>query len=406
MTETITRSGGPAVPTPTLVQADQSSIIGDGSHGRELHAGRVFANFIFRPGGVAGENVYNDFSLLVADCARFPGYKTIQCDDSVQSPVVIPPNPLGGDWDLGSFQAELMAHPFRGLATGNVPTRVTFADGATFRNLVQIGGYMLLVNLNTGKAPITISPAVLSPNTAALITIGSGPQNNYPQIVNSGTKPFIDLTAPGTSLLIRIQGTITGSHPAVEMGANAGPLLLSMYDSSRITANMITGTNVAAQVFRFDFGNSQTFGQQPNFAGTIGNGSPLLNYSQGCSPTTRDWIVPASVNGATIVPLTASTTIGCGSLVIYDTTAGGIAQHLPKIRNPTPATGGQGQADGTNFVGGQTIKIKCLGVNAVTVSPASGDTIDYGPGPTTITSGRCITFEADGVNNWIITAAL
>jgi hypothetical protein len=368
----------------------------------------VFQNFIFQPGGPTNGdgNVYNDFATLVGALREFQGYKTIQPDDSFVSPVVIPPNPDGGDWDLGSFQTELMAHPFRGLAPGNVPTRVTFADGTTFKNLVQIGGYMLLTNLNTGKAPITISPAGLAPNTSQLITIGSGPQNNYPQILNNGTQPLIDLTAVGTSLLIRIQGTITGSHPAIDMGVNAGPLLLSLYDSARITANMIVGTNPAAHVFRFDFGNSQTFGQQPNFAGTINNGSPVLNFNQGSAPVTRDWIVPANANSAPIVPLTAATVIGCGSLVIYNTTGGPIVQSLPKIKNPAPATGGQGQADGTNDVRGQTIKIKnAIGANTISVSPAAGDTIDYGGGPTVITAGRCFNFEADGINNWNITAA-
>lgn len=59
MTETIITSGGPAVPTETLVQTDQDSILGDGSHGRPLHAG---------PGGV---NV--EFTADFASGVPIPG---------------------------------------------------------------------------------------------------------------------------------------------------------------------------------------------------------------------------------------------------------------------------------------------------------------------------------------------
>jgi hypothetical protein len=361
----------------------------------------VFQNFVFRPGGPADRNVYNDFALLEAAAQLYQGYKTIQLDDTFVSPVVIPAKGGGQDWDFGSNQAELTAHPpFRGLEVGNVPMRVTLADGATFANLVQIGGYMLLLNLNTTKAPI-VAPA----NAGMLFTLGSGPQNNYPQIVNNGTVPFFDLTAPGVFALIRMQGTITGSHPAIDLGNGVGPLQFSIYDSSRITANMILGTNPAAVVRRFEFGNSGTFGQQPNFAGTIGNGAPQTNFLEGSSPVSRDWLVPAAVGAAAPVPLTAATTIGFGSLVSYNTTAADIAQVLPKIRNSAPATGGQGQTNGTNYTGGQCLKIKNLvGTNNVNISPAAGDTIDGGVGPIVVAAGQCFWFESDGVSNSVIVA--
>lgn len=361
--------------------------------------GNLFANFVFRPGGPADRNVYNDFHLLEAACALYEGYKTIQLDDTFVSPVVIPAKGAGADWNFGTNQAELCAHiPFNGLEVGNVPMRVTLADGCTFANLDQIGGYMLLLNLNTVKAPI-----VAAANKGLLFTLGSGPQNNYPQIVNNGTVPFFDLTAAGVFTLIRMQGTITGTHPAIDLGAGAGPVQFSIYDSARVTANMVLGTNAAAVIRKFEFGNSSTFGQQPNFAGSIINGAPQTNFQEGSSPVSRDWIVPASVNQLAIVPITAPATIGAGSLVIYNTTAGNIAQTMPKIKNAAPATGGQGQTDGTNYIGGQILRIKnAIGANAVNVSPAAGDTIDYTAGPIAIAAGQCFAFEADGINNWVI----
>lgn len=362
--------------------------------------GNLFPNFVFRPGGPADRNVYNDWAKLVAAAVLYPGYKTVQFDDTFVNPVVVPAKGGGQDWDLG-FGVELTAHPpFRGLGVGNVPMRVTLADGCTFTNLFQIGGYMLLTNLNTTKAVVTV-PA----NTGLLFTLGSGPQNNYPQIANNGGQPFFDLTAAGVFALIRMQGTITGTHPAIDLGAGAGPLQFSLYDSSRVTANMILGSNAAAVVRRFEFGNSHTFGQQPNFAGTIGNGAPQTNFQQGSSPVSRVWLVPAAVGAAAIVPLTAATPIGPGSVNIYNTTAGDIAQTLPKIRNAAPATGGQGQTDGTNYTGGQTLMIKNLiGANNVNVSPEAGDTIDGGAGPVAVAAGQCVSFLSDGVNNWLIVA--
>lgn len=362
----------------------------------------LFQNFVFRPGGPADRNVYNDFALLEADIKLYEGYATIQIDNTFvapPTPVVIPAKGAGADWDFGSNHVELTAHP-NGLEVGNVPIRVNLADGCTFANLVQIGGYMLLQNLNTLKAPIIV-PA----NTGMLFTLGSGPQNNYPQIANNGTQPFFDMTAAGSFMLIRIQGTITGSHPAIAMGANAGPLQFSLYDSSRVTADMITGSNAAAVVRRFEFGNSHTFGQQPNFAGSIGNGQPQTNFQQGSSPVSRDWLVPAAIGAAEIVPLTAPIPIGPGAINIYNTTAGDIAQPLPKIRNPAPVTGGQGQTDGTNYTGGQTLMIKNLtGANNVNVSPAAGDNIDGGGGPIVVAPGQCFSFKSTGVATWLIVA--
>lgn len=91
----------------------------------------------------------------------------------------------------------------------------------------------------------------------------------------------------------------------------------------------------------------------------------------------------------------------------HDTSAGSILQTLPKIKNPLPPTGSLNQSDGTNYVGGQSLKLKnAVGPNLLSVVPAGGDTVDYGLGPINVAPGGCLVLEADGISNWLIISRL
>lgn len=77
------------------------------------------ATVVFKPGGVAAGNVFDDWSLLMANFALAEGTVEILIDDSVTSPAVIPE----GEWDLED-RAVIV-----GLTTTTV-TELTIGDGA------------------------------------------------------------------------------------------------------------------------------------------------------------------------------------------------------------------------------------------------------------------------------------
>jgi hypothetical protein len=54
------------------------------------------ATFVFRPGGIAGANVYTDWPSLMAARAQIQGQAWIQIDDSIVSPATVP----AGAWNL------------------------------------------------------------------------------------------------------------------------------------------------------------------------------------------------------------------------------------------------------------------------------------------------------------------
>lgn len=58
--------------------------------------GGLITTYVFRPGGVAAGNVYTDFNLLYTAMSSVEGPKVIMFDDSVTSPILIPPQSGGG----------------------------------------------------------------------------------------------------------------------------------------------------------------------------------------------------------------------------------------------------------------------------------------------------------------------
>ena len=358
-------------------------------------------NLVFRPGGVQAGNVYTIWADLVAAAALIQGWKTIQFDNRF-APAVIPP----GVWDM--TQAEWMGF-FPGAAFGTAPV-VTISDGASFTNLLKIGSELTVINANTVNAPIVIAPA---PGVAAIFELGSGLMGDFSTINNTGGAPFFDLSQllAGQVFGLRMQGVITGTAPAIQLGASPAAINLTIYDAARLQAGMIAGTNPASVLQVFNFGTGGQLNRQAGFAGTITYGRPALFTGLPAFP--RFWIFPASVNqGPTVpsaAPFTPLTGLGMNACLRFNTTAGDIAQTLPLIRAAAPPVGSFSVTPGVLESTGLLVFIKNeLGANDVVVTPdaTTPDTIDGGAGPIIVPPGGSRIFMSDGVSNWSLVGGI
>jgi len=366
-----------------------------GPTGSSLFSGN---NFVYRPGGAAGDNVYTDWAAMMADVNALQGLKTIQLDDFSKAPVVIPP----GVWDM--TQVELT-----GYFTGARGTLVAaaIADGASFINLRKIGGDLNLTNLNTVTAPVVIAPS--SPGFAAIFELGAGSTGDFPTIINTGGAAFFDLTGllAGQTFLLRLQGAITGSAPAIQLGASPGNFGVTIYDAARIHVGMIAGTNPGSEIRIFQFGGGGQVNSQPTFAGSLTHGQPDTASVIGQVPWLRTWMFPASIDQAptapAIVSFTTATGLGMNASLRFDTTLGDIEQILPVIRATAPSIGASASTPGALASAGLFVIIKNeRGANTVIVSPNGTDTIDSVAGAVAIPARGARIFQSDGVSNWIV----
>lgn len=341
--------------------------------------------------------MFSDWAPLVQAMAFTPGYKVLQFDNTAQSPCVIP----AGTWDMTQVEWNGFVAPNSPFATVAISIGGAPSGGdVVFTNLRKVGGDIGVLNLNTTVAPVTI------PETGANFEWGSGPMGDFPTLTNTGPAPFFDLSAmtPGTIFLIRLQGALQGTVRAIEFGAGAGVIWLTLSDTTRVAAGMIAGTNPAASINIFAVGNSGQVNRQAAFAGSLTYGTPAAFVGQ--VAWLRTWMFPAPINQAAAVPSTIAFTTGTGLgmnvTLRLNTTAGNIAQVLPVIRAAVPI-GSLATVAGSLESTGLIVVIKNqLGGNAVNVTPAGGETIEGGGGPAAVPAGGARIFMSDGISNWII----
>jgi hypothetical protein len=356
-------------------------------------------NLVFRPGGVQGGNVYTVWADLMAAKALIQGKKAIQFDDSISSPCVIP----AGVWDMTDTEWVGARPP------NDSQARVNISDGASLPNLYQLGSDLFITNLNTTTAPVVIGPVSVT------IEIGFSPSGAFCILNNpAGSAPFFDLSSGGFAFF-RVQGRFQGDSPMVSCGA-AAPLFgnnagIIMLDNAQIFSNMFAGTNPAQRLQVLYAGTTAMFGNTNGvFAGTVFE--PLPNQNSGSPGFLREWYIPEPPLSPSTVALTPATGLGMGTILRFDTTAGDVAQSLPKIGTASSAVGVVPQSTAGITAGilksqGMRVTIKNeKGANNVNVTPDGvlPDTIEGGTGPLVVPPGGSRTLVSDGIGNWIIVA--
>jgi hypothetical protein len=197
--------GHHASPDETLAMIALSEAGGGGG------AAAVATTFVFRPGGVAHDNVYTTWpSLYAALNAAAPvspqGHRSptwIQIDDSV-SPAIMP---------AGTYNVDAVT--FSGVANFNNASgssAMTLADGVHF--ITSLLSFFLV--------------AVSCAPTTPVITVGPSQElwlflNSLEFTVTGGTAPFLLVDNTGFADIILQQNATIGDGTHVAANAGAGP---------------------------------------------------------------------------------------------------------------------------------------------------------------------------------------
>ena len=184
-------------------------------------SGNVQTTFVFRPGGPAEANVYNDWSTLFADASAVEGPRIIEFDDAFESPIVIP----AGTYNLD--QISLIGS----IGTPIPPRLVNLEDGVVFENFEEMSG-ITMTSLSSSPI-VTAAPPILPINT---LTVRRG------SITAGGSAPFVEVLAGAffSLLLDEAGGLFLGATPPIDLEAGAGTSLV-LDEVGQIDAGVVSG---------------------------------------------------------------------------------------------------------------------------------------------------------------------
>jgi hypothetical protein len=315
-------------------------------------------SFVFRPGDPNPRgNVYTDWNALVAALATVEGYKLLEFDDSIISPIVIPP---GGPYDMtGVVWSGTFDHVFVFLTIGNC----TFTNLRHFQKLLDV--------TFTG----TVAPAIDDVGPTDLITFEIGVT-----LRNLGTVPFIRASGlgPGDFCALGFVSQAvweTGTAPIFDC-PNAGTLFLTaLFSAAIIGSDTISGVVGAAWVRQLFATGVILSADQSGYLGAVGD------ETQSITRAFPDQTLHVGPAGLTM-----------GFLFRGDTTGGAFAFSLPPASSVYP---------------GDTVIVKHVaGAAALTVTPDGADTIDGAAGAVVVPAPALgarlmLARDVSGSANWI-----
>jgi hypothetical protein len=306
--------------------------------------------FVFRPGGVAGGNVYTTWPTLMAALGTVQGTKIILFDDSIVSPCVVP---AGGPYDMTQV-----------IWAGRMTARsaVTVVEGASFTKLRQ---FTDIVDVTfTGATPpvsdFTFDQETLIFDRGATLTC-------------TGAGPFFSNTfMAGAVTMVLLNGATfnTGATAVLDMAAGAATVIIGGL-LGQTADDSVSGAVGSVLINGIIGASARLSATQTAFAGTI---------------------IPFNLTIPRMNP-TATQTANFGAteadIVRCDPSAGGFNVTLPLAFNRLGMP--------------ITVKNVTASANAITILPSGADTID-GAASASIAAGfGSLTFASDGVSEWMIT---
>lgn len=247
---------------PRIIPEEKTS--GSGGGGNTEGSGTQ-TTFVYRQGGVAAGNVYNDWTDLNLDLAQVQGPKIVQIDDSVTSPTTIPP----GFYNFSDVTL-VGSSDVRGA-----PPVVEFQNGAAFialekiQNLdVRTSSLSPIFNIGTAKQVI-VEDSILSANPGASTLFSSN--STFDLVLDrttvTGVSPVVDVTGGTTTVFLQNQtsvlpGAFTSSpasivdfkcvDPNVSLGTQVGisgaTSTVNLSEADKIAYNNLTSGLVAEDV--------------------------------------------------------------------------------------------------------------------------------------------------------------
>jgi len=193
--------------------------------------GGVTSTFVFQPGGVAADNVYTDWSLLMTDLATISGPKVIEFDTTLSGVGygTIP----SGTWTIGRETT---------LRGSSVDSKIVMADGAVFQNAWKLDGRLQLWSAST--APVFSWSG--APNELLLsdfVEIYGSQKSGGPA---APTSPLI--TTGGTTILLRDAAALRSSVGPPDqpiLSDTTGSSLVGLWDYAAVKQDSGTGDSYA-----------------------------------------------------------------------------------------------------------------------------------------------------------------
>ncbi|MHA2066422.1 MAG: hypothetical protein ACXABY_18780, partial [Candidatus Thorarchaeota archaeon] len=212
----------------------------------------VQTTFVYRPGGIAADNVYTTWASLVADVALVEGPKIVQIDDSIVTPAPIP----AGSYDFSDVT--IVGDPeIRG-----VPPVMILSDGAVFTALEEIQHIELVGDSTTPSFSATTSKQIILRDSIVRVTGGSSEiftaSATFDLILDRtefiGSEPIVDVTAGTTTIWLENQSSILAdlidSGGATIVDFNCVDANVSVAGQSGVTgATTTTALSEADKVF-------------------------------------------------------------------------------------------------------------------------------------------------------------
>jgi hypothetical protein len=352
--------------------------------------------FVFRPGGVQQDNVFNNWQDLVDAMKTVEGRKILEFDDSLVSPCEIPALPPGRP----SWEMKDVSWAGFGPRPGRFRPEVHILEGAKFTNFRMIGGQITILN----KA--TTTPPIADFRNGDHVQVGLRDDAGNTELINEGQAPLFHIEANGAFFFL--QNCLFGvnaksTHPLIRYVIPAGtpqphrPLALNLLGLNQTGPNVVVASSGAAVVFGAQSPAAQVGSPQSQItdSGGILRFLPVGRIQRQVLP-----LPPAAPATGPLLPNVNEQFFTLPNVVLRcDGRPPGFVQPLPRIKDGF--TMGQGAVP--VYSGGQEVIVAELeGGPLLRVAPAQDDKIDgVTNAEVKIARHGSRTFVSDGVNNWI-----
>lgn len=165
------------------------------------------ATFIYKPGGVANDNVYNSWASLYADFQQVSGPKIIQINDDSISPALIP----SGNYNL-----------MNAIIMGSSEIRDSYPimqleNGAVFTAIEKFSNIDLRGNSNSPSIVISASKQIIFEESIITVLSGKSPIVSSSSSLDivldrstlGGSETIFDITSGTTNFYVKNQSNIT-----------------------------------------------------------------------------------------------------------------------------------------------------------------------------------------------------
>jgi len=318
---------------------------------------------VYRPGGVASGNVYTTWASLMSTYVSSEGPITIEIDDSIVSPAVMP----AGAYTIRPDTT------FRGLRRPGLLTYLQLADGVTLSALPHVTDRLRITSLSSAPVLTTSAGSLL-----ILLSRGGG-------LSTAGTSPFIEHAHATNQVVIdMVEGgqIATGTQSVLSIKDPGGGISL---------AYVLVGESCAVgpDTIEGDGGNAAVLVEIRNISATVSFSQ--VAWASAVQPVFGDSGGAISVSNPSwrLYTTTAYHVAAPGEVVLCDPSGGGFSIDLPDA------------GTGSRWPGvSVTVKNQSSSSNAIVIGTIGPATIDGAPTFVLSSPWSSVTFVWDGQSEW------